>query len=146
MELSSCLSFGWQIVLCLLLVAILLAVGNSVFSDGVMRQEGPLSAMVFNGNPAYSGFLVYWSYIILLSPAMPIALYITLGLLQWCVVRKGGHTCMFVLCLQVRGDPHHPQPLHRLGPAAVLAAGRQTGRGQEHLAERGAGPGGIPAE
>ncbi|XP_020557919.1 phospholipid-transporting ATPase IC isoform X1 [Oryzias latipes] len=65
------------IVLCLLLVALLLAVGNSVFSGGVMRQEGPLSAMVFNGNPAYSGFLVYWSYIILLSPAMPIALYIT---------------------------------------------------------------------
>ncbi|XP_036067626.1 phospholipid-transporting ATPase IC [Oryzias melastigma] len=65
------------IVLCLLLAALLLAVGSGVFSGVVMREAGPLSALVFNGDPAYTAFLVYWSYIILLSPAMPIALYIT---------------------------------------------------------------------
>uniref|UniRef100_A0A3P9BFU6 ATPase phospholipid transporting 8B3 n=1 Tax=Maylandia zebra TaxID=106582 RepID=A0A3P9BFU6_9CICH len=37
-----------------------------------------LSALVFNSNAVYTGFLIYWSYIILLSPAMPIALYISL--------------------------------------------------------------------
>lgn len=33
--------------------------------------------MVVDGNPIYTGFLMFWGYIILLSPAMPIALYIT---------------------------------------------------------------------
>ncbi len=42
-----------------------------------MSHTGFLSPLVVHGNPVYTGFLVYWSYIILLSPAMPIALYIT---------------------------------------------------------------------
>ncbi|KAM9385836.1 phospholipid-transporting ATPase IC [Pholidichthys leucotaenia] len=66
------------IVLSVLLSALLLAIGNGVFSNRVMSQMGFLSALVVDSNPAYSGFLVYWSYIILLSPAMPIALYLTL--------------------------------------------------------------------
>ncbi|XP_072246377.1 phospholipid-transporting ATPase IC [Leuresthes tenuis] len=65
------------IVLSVLLAALLLAIGSGVFSNQVMSQTGVLSPLVVNGNPAYTGFLVYWSYIILLSPAMPIALYIS---------------------------------------------------------------------
>ncbi|KAM9761597.1 phospholipid-transporting ATPase IC isoform 1-T2 [Menidia menidia] len=65
------------IVLSLLLAALLLAIGCGVFSSRVMTPSGVLSALLVNGDPAYTGFLAYWSYIILLSPAMPIALYIT---------------------------------------------------------------------
>lgn len=62
----------------MLLAALLLAIGSSMFSSWVMGDTGFLSALVVNGDPIYTGFLVVWSYIILLSPAMPIALYITL--------------------------------------------------------------------
>ncbi|XP_054875413.1 phospholipid-transporting ATPase IC isoform X2 [Amphiprion ocellaris] len=65
------------IVLSLLLAALLLAIGSGVFSSQVMSQTWVLSALVVNGNPVYTAFLIYWSYIILLSPAMPIALYIS---------------------------------------------------------------------
>uniref|UniRef100_A0A3B3X650 P-type ATPase N-terminal domain-containing protein n=1 Tax=Poecilia mexicana TaxID=48701 RepID=A0A3B3X650_9TELE len=58
------------IVLSVLLAALLLAIGAGVFSYKVMTQTSFLSALVVDGNPAYNGFLVYWSYIILLSPAM----------------------------------------------------------------------------
>lgn len=60
-----------------LLTALLLAIGCGVFSSQVIRQREDLSALLVLGSPAYTGFLVYWSYIMLLSPAMPIALYIT---------------------------------------------------------------------
>lgn len=62
----------------MLLAALLLAIGAGVFSSWVMSHIGPTSALVINGNPVYTGFLIFWSYIILLSPAMPIALYISL--------------------------------------------------------------------
>ncbi|XP_054458988.1 phospholipid-transporting ATPase IK [Anoplopoma fimbria] len=65
------------IVLSVLLTALLLAIGAGVFSSWVMSHTGPLSPLVVNGNPVYTGFLIFWSYIILLSPAMPIALYIS---------------------------------------------------------------------
>ncbi|XP_042339636.1 phospholipid-transporting ATPase IC [Plectropomus leopardus] len=65
------------IVLTVLLVALLLAIGAGVFSSWVMSHTEVPSALVVNGNPVYTGFLVIWSYIILLSPAMPIALYIS---------------------------------------------------------------------
>ncbi|XP_026161377.1 phospholipid-transporting ATPase IC [Mastacembelus armatus] len=65
------------IIISVLLVALLLAVGSGVFSSQVMSQGGFLSALVVDGNPAYTGFLIFWSYIILFSPAMPIALYIS---------------------------------------------------------------------
>ncbi|XP_061594939.1 phospholipid-transporting ATPase IC [Cololabis saira] len=65
------------IVLCVLLAALLLAIGSGLFSSRVMSHEGLLSALVVHGNPAYTGFLIYWSYIILLSPTMPISLYIS---------------------------------------------------------------------
>uniref|UniRef100_A0A8P4FWT0 Phospholipid-transporting ATPase n=1 Tax=Dicentrarchus labrax TaxID=13489 RepID=A0A8P4FWT0_DICLA len=58
------------IVLSVLLAALLLAIGSGVFSSWVMSNTGVLSALVVNGNPAYTGFLIFWSYIILLSPAM----------------------------------------------------------------------------
>ncbi|XP_030583770.1 phospholipid-transporting ATPase IK [Archocentrus centrarchus] len=70
------------IVLCVLLAALLLAIGNGVFSTQVMRQTDALSALVVNSDAVYTGFLVYWSYIILLSPAMPIALYISFELVH----------------------------------------------------------------
>lgn len=75
-----------QIVLSVLLAALLLAIGSGVFASQVMSQTDTLSALVVNGNSVYTGFLVYWSYIILLSPAMPIALYISLvpSTIQYC--------------------------------------------------------------
>ncbi|CAK6955283.1 phospholipid-transporting ATPase IC [Scomber scombrus] len=65
------------IVLSVLTAALLLAIGSGVFASQVMSQTDALSALVVNGNSVYTGFLAYWSYIILLSPAMPIALYIS---------------------------------------------------------------------
>ncbi|XP_039984527.1 phospholipid-transporting ATPase IC [Xiphias gladius] len=70
------------IVLSVLLAALLLAIGSGVFLSRVMSQTGVLSALVVNGNPVYTGFLVFWSYIILLSPAMPMALYISFELIH----------------------------------------------------------------
>ncbi|XP_077964706.1 phospholipid-transporting ATPase IC isoform X1 [Gasterosteus aculeatus] len=65
------------IVLSVLLTAVLLAIGAGVFSSWVMSHTGALTPLVVDGNPVYAGFLMFWSYIILLSPAMPIALYIS---------------------------------------------------------------------
>ncbi|XP_018522909.2 LOW QUALITY PROTEIN: phospholipid-transporting ATPase IC [Lates calcarifer] len=70
------------IVLSVLLAALFLAIGNGVFSSRVMGQMGVPSGLVVDSNPAYTGFLAFWSYIILLSPAMPIALYITFELIH----------------------------------------------------------------
>ncbi|XP_038572102.1 phospholipid-transporting ATPase IK [Micropterus salmoides] len=70
------------IVLSVLLTALLNAVGNGVFSSWVMSHTGFISPLVVNGSPIYTAFLIFWSYIILLSPAMPIALYITLELIH----------------------------------------------------------------
>lgn len=67
-----------QIIVSVLLAVLLLAIGNGVFSSKVMSQTWALSALMVNSNPVYNAFLVFWSYIILLSPAMPIALYISL--------------------------------------------------------------------
>lgn len=92
-----------QIVLCVLLTALLLAIGSGVFSSWVMRHTGVLSALVVNGNPVYTGFLIFWSYIILLSPAMPIALYITLVpstiLRSFESRQENGNTPLFVCIL-----------------------------------------------
>lgn len=98
-----------QIVLCVLLAALFLAIGGGVFSAQLMRQNSVLSALVFNDNAVYTGFLVYWSYIILLSPAMPIALYISLvpsTIMQSFVGgEKGGNAhlcaCVGLLCMHV---------------------------------------------
>ncbi|XP_070764399.1 phospholipid-transporting ATPase IC [Enoplosus armatus] len=70
------------IILSVLLAALLLAIGSGVFSSWVMSHTGVLTPLVVNGNPVYTGFLIFWSYIILLSPAMPIALYITFELIH----------------------------------------------------------------
>ncbi|XP_019936885.2 phospholipid-transporting ATPase IC [Paralichthys olivaceus] len=70
------------IVVTVLLTALLLAIGSGVFSIQVMSHTNVLSVLVANGNPVYTGFLTYWSYIILLSPAMPIALYISFELIH----------------------------------------------------------------
>lgn len=80
----------------MLLAALLLAIGSGVFSSQVMSQTGVLSALVVNGNPVYTGFLIFWSYIILLSPAMPIALYITSVPSTILYSLEGGNTPVFV--------------------------------------------------
>lgn len=87
----------------MLLTALFLAIGSGVHSSWILSQTGVLSALVVNGNPVYTGFLIFWSYIILLSPAMPIALYITLvpstilySFERW---REGGNTPVFVYIL-----------------------------------------------
>ncbi|XP_029939575.1 phospholipid-transporting ATPase IC [Salarias fasciatus] len=70
------------IILSLLLAALLLAIASGVFSSQVMSQTELLSALVVNGNPVYNAFVMYWSYMILLSPAMPMALYITFEMIH----------------------------------------------------------------
>lgn len=70
------------IILFLLLAALLLAVGCGFFSSWVMKTRGPLAPLVVNGDPVYMAFLTFWGYIILLSPAMPIALYITFEIIH----------------------------------------------------------------
>ncbi|XP_056132853.1 phospholipid-transporting ATPase IC [Lampris incognitus] len=70
------------IVLSLLAVALLLAVGSGVFGSSVSPHNEVLSAQLVDGNPLYTAFLNFWSYVILLSPAMPMVLYITFEVLH----------------------------------------------------------------
>ncbi|KAM9797556.1 phospholipid-transporting ATPase IC [Syngnathus typhle] len=70
------------IMLFLLSAVLLLAVGCGVFASQVMTRTEFLSALIINGDPVYTGFLVYWSYFILLSPAVPIMLYVTFELIH----------------------------------------------------------------
>ncbi|MBN3303156.1 AT8B1 ATPase, partial [Amia calva] len=65
------------IVLLLLGTALLLAVGAGVSAGGVWGSSGPLAGMWWGQVPVYTAFLTFWGYIILLGPAMPMALYIT---------------------------------------------------------------------
>ncbi|XP_072771152.1 phospholipid-transporting ATPase IC [Nerophis lumbriciformis] len=70
------------IVVAILLTALLLAVGNGLFASRVMTHTEVLSSLVINNDPAYTGFLTFWSYIILLSPAMPLALFFTFEMIH----------------------------------------------------------------
>ncbi|XP_019752668.1 phospholipid-transporting ATPase IC isoform X1 [Hippocampus comes] len=70
------------IMVFLLLAVLLLAIGCAVFTSRVMIHKGFLSALVINGDPVYTGFLVYWSYFMLLSPAVPIMLYVTFEMIH----------------------------------------------------------------
>ncbi|KAM6962998.1 phospholipid-transporting ATPase IC [Aplochiton taeniatus] len=65
------------IVLFLLLSAILMAVGSGMFEWRVSPYIEVLSTLVVRGSALYTAFLTFWSYVILLSPAMPMSLYIT---------------------------------------------------------------------
>lgn len=99
----------------MLLAALVLAIGSSLFSSWIVSHTGVLSALVVNGDAIYTGFLIFWSYIILLGPAMPIALYISLvlntALIQakaeeWkymcvCVCRLTVYVSSMSVCLQV---------------------------------------------
>uniref|UniRef100_A0A8B9KUL9 Phospholipid-transporting ATPase n=1 Tax=Astyanax mexicanus TaxID=7994 RepID=A0A8B9KUL9_ASTMX len=80
------------IVVCLLTVALLLAVGCGLFEHWVGSKIEVLAAIRGSYSPAYRGFLNFWGYIILLSPAMPISLYITFELIH------------VVHCLQIGWD------------------------------------------
>ncbi|XP_058256418.1 phospholipid-transporting ATPase IC [Hemibagrus wyckioides] len=62
--------------------ALLLAVGCALFEHLVSPNIEVLSAIGGNFQAAYWGFLTFWGYIVLLSPAMPISLYITFELIH----------------------------------------------------------------
>lgn len=61
----------------MLIIALLLAVGCALFEHSVSPNIEVLSAIGGNFKAAYWGFLTFWGYIILLSPAMPLSLYIS---------------------------------------------------------------------
>ncbi|XP_066503144.1 phospholipid-transporting ATPase IC [Hoplias malabaricus] len=71
-----------MIVVCLLTVTLLLAVGTGLFEHLVSPHIEVLSAIRGNSTAAYRGFLNFWGYIILLSPSMPLSLYITFELIH----------------------------------------------------------------
>ncbi|KAI7791325.1 putative phospholipid-transporting ATPase IC [Triplophysa rosa] len=65
------------ILLFMLTVALLLAIGAGIFELQVAPQLNVLVALQRGSSAAYLGFLNFWGYIILLSPSMPMSLYIT---------------------------------------------------------------------
>ncbi|TRY62354.1 hypothetical protein DNTS_025883 [Danionella cerebrum] len=65
------------ILLFMLTTALLLAIGAGLFEFKVSPKYDVVSAVQQNSSPAYLGFLTFWGYIILLSPSMPMSLYIT---------------------------------------------------------------------
>ncbi|KAK2868944.1 hypothetical protein Q7C36_000815 [Tachysurus vachellii] len=71
-----------MIVLTMVIIALLLAVGSALFEHLVSPNIEVLSAIGGNFHAAYWGFLNFWGYILLLSPAMPISLYITFELIH----------------------------------------------------------------
>ncbi|XP_035267984.1 phospholipid-transporting ATPase IC isoform X2 [Anguilla anguilla] len=65
------------IIFFLLLTALLLAVGTGVFEATVGPRIEALSALANGATPAYTAFLTFWGYLILLAPAIPMSLYIS---------------------------------------------------------------------
>ncbi|XP_016395800.1 phospholipid-transporting ATPase IC [Sinocyclocheilus rhinocerous] len=65
------------ILLFMLTTALLLAVGAGLFEHRVSPQYDVVTVLQRDSSPAYLGFLSFWGYIILLSPSMPMSLYIT---------------------------------------------------------------------
>ncbi|KAI2650373.1 Phospholipid-transporting ATPase IK [Labeo rohita] len=65
------------ILLSMLTAALLLAVGAGLFEHRVSPQYEVVSVLQRDSSPAYLGFITFWGYIILLSPSMPMSLYIT---------------------------------------------------------------------
>ncbi|XP_008305292.1 phospholipid-transporting ATPase IC [Cynoglossus semilaevis] len=70
------------IILSVLMIAVLLGIGSCVFSVQLLTQTEDLSDLVVSDNPVYTGFIAIWSYILLLSPAMPVALYISFDMVH----------------------------------------------------------------
>lgn len=58
-------------------VNLLLAVGSGVFEHQVSSRLEPLAALGGDSSPAYRAFVTFWGYIILLSPAIPMSMYIS---------------------------------------------------------------------
>lgn len=67
----------FQILLFMLTTALLLAVGAGLFEHRITPQYDVVSVLQRDSSPAYLGFLTFWGYMILLSPSMPMSLYIT---------------------------------------------------------------------
>ncbi|CAL8349182.1 unnamed protein product [Gadus morhua 'NCC'] len=65
-----------------LLTSLLMAVGHGAFESQVSRFIPALSALTVNGDPVYSAFLTFWSYIIVLNPLIPMALYISFDVIH----------------------------------------------------------------
>ncbi|XP_055074307.2 phospholipid-transporting ATPase IC [Misgurnus anguillicaudatus] len=65
------------ILVIMVTVALLLAVGAGIFEYWVSPKIEVLSAVQRGYSAAYLGFLTFWGYIILLSPSLPMSLYIT---------------------------------------------------------------------
>lgn len=73
-DLLPCLS---QIMMFVLSVDLLLAIGSGVFEHQVSSRLEPLSALGGDSSPAYRAFLNFWGYIIVMSPAIPMSMYIS---------------------------------------------------------------------
>ncbi|XP_053491012.1 phospholipid-transporting ATPase IC-like [Ictalurus furcatus] len=71
-----------MIVLSMLIIALLLAVGCALFEHLISPNIEVLAAIDGNFKAAYWGFLTFWGYIVLLSPAMPLSLYISFELIH----------------------------------------------------------------
>ena len=64
-------------MLFVLLLDLLLAVGSGVFEHQVSSRLEVLSALGGDASASYRGFLSFWGYVILMSPAIPMSLYIS---------------------------------------------------------------------
>ncbi|KAG5275744.1 hypothetical protein AALO_G00124090 [Alosa alosa] len=70
------------IITFVLLVDLLLAVGSGVFEHQLSSRLEPLAALGGDSSPAYRAFLTFWGYVILMSPAIPMSMYISFEVMK----------------------------------------------------------------
>ncbi|KAL0968678.1 hypothetical protein UPYG_G00270100 [Umbra pygmaea] len=69
----------------LVCMGVILAIGNTIWEQKVgrsFRDYLPWDSTISNNNAVFSGFLTFWSYIIILNTVVPISLYVSVEVIR----------------------------------------------------------------